>query len=333
MDRHQTISQMLSYVDGHNRERWVKMGAAIKTELGEDGFELWNEWSQTSDNYNASAAKATWRSLKPGFITLASLVYEAKEGGYRPDKPYQPPSAEELAERKKKQDLAQQHAIAQRQQEIAHAARLAKQRWAQAQPAELTHPYLTNKGISHPKLLKFLRQEHGRIMIPIKLFGKIKGVQTINDTGMKSFQKEMGLDGASFILGPWKAGLARGVIITEGFATGASLYLSTGITTLVAFTGHNMGLVAKNLINAFMPVVIAADYESHGAGKAYAEQAAEPLGKRAIIIEPEFSESERKNHFSDFNDLAMLRGSSALKEPVERAFCQINEHLNEREVI
>lgn len=325
MDRHHTIVHMLSYVDSHSRERWVKMGAAIKTELGADGFEIWDEWSKSSDNYNASAAKATWRSLKPGFITLASLVYEAKEAGYQPDKPYQPPTPEELAKRKERQALAQQHAEQQRQKEIAQAALLAKRRWAQAQPAVLTHPYLTNKGISHPKLLKFIRQENGRIMIPVKLYGKIKGVQTISDTGMKSFQKEMGLDGASFILGPWKAGLERGVIITEGFATGASLYLSTGITTLVAFTGHNMGLVAKNLINAFMPVVIAADYESHGAGKAYAEQAAEPLGKRAIIIEPEFSESERKNHFSDFNDLAMLRGSAALKEPVERAFRNLSQ--------
>lgn len=325
MDRHQTIIQMLSYVDGHNRERWVKMGAAIKTELGEDGFELWDEWSKNSDNYQASAAKATWRSLKPGFITLASLVYEAREGGYRPDKPYQPPSIEELAERKRKQDLAQQRAIEQREQEVERAASLAGQRWAQAQPAVLTHLYLANKGIDHPKLLRFIRQERNRIMIPIKQYGKIAGVQTINETGMKSFQKEMGLEGANFMLGSWKAGIEKGVIITEGFATGASLYLSTGITTLIAFTGHNMGLVAKNVSQATMSVNIAADYEPHGAGKAYAEQAAVPLGKRALIIEPDFSEAERQADYSDFNDLAQLRGSAILKEQVTLAFQRLSQ--------
>lgn len=325
MDRHHTITHMLSYVDSHSRDIWVKMGAAIKTELGEDGFVIWNEWSKNSNNYNAAAAKATWRSLKAGFISLASLVYEAKEGGYRPDKPYQPPSAQELAERKKKQDLAQQRAAAQRQQETEHAAALAKQRWAQATPTTLEHPYLINKGISHPKLLKMLRQEQGRLMIPIKLYGKIKGVQTISASGMKSFQTEMGLDGASFILGPWKAGLENGVIITEGFATGASLHLNTGMTTLVAFTGHNMGLVAKHLSDTLMPVVIAADYEPHGAGKAYAEVAAQWLGRRAIIIAPEFTEQEQQHHLSDFNDLAVVRGGALLAEQVTAALHSLSQ--------
>jgi putative DNA primase/helicase len=35
----------------HDRELWVRVGMAIKSELGEDGFNLWDEWSRAADNY------------------------------------------------------------------------------------------------------------------------------------------------------------------------------------------------------------------------------------------------------------------------------------------
>ena len=41
------------------------MGMAVKSELGEDGFDLWDEWSQGDESYREATAKAAWRSISP----------------------------------------------------------------------------------------------------------------------------------------------------------------------------------------------------------------------------------------------------------------------------
>jgi putative DNA primase/helicase len=66
-----------SYVDETNRVRaalatipaddyatWVDMAFAIRQGLGDAGFEIWDEWSRSAQNYNARAARTTWRSAR-----------------------------------------------------------------------------------------------------------------------------------------------------------------------------------------------------------------------------------------------------------------------------
>lgn len=77
-----TIAHALSFVDAHDRDRWVQMGMAVKSEMGDDGFELWRDWSAKAPSYNKKAAIATWKSFKAnGGVTIASLFHEAKAGG------------------------------------------------------------------------------------------------------------------------------------------------------------------------------------------------------------------------------------------------------------
>ncbi|WP_353433459.1 PriCT-2 domain-containing protein [Neisseria gonorrhoeae] len=91
MSDYNEIRNALNHLDANDRDFWVKMGAAVKDELGEDGFELWDEWSRHSENYKSNDAKAVWKSLKQGHIHIGTLFYHARENGYHPNKPYTHP--------------------------------------------------------------------------------------------------------------------------------------------------------------------------------------------------------------------------------------------------
>ena len=45
-----------------DRETWVRLAMACKAELGAEGFDVWNAWSEQAKEYNATAARDTWRA-------------------------------------------------------------------------------------------------------------------------------------------------------------------------------------------------------------------------------------------------------------------------------
>ena len=52
---------------------------AVKSELGEAGFEVWDEWSQQADSYNAKDARDVWKSIRAnGKVTGGTLFHEAR---------------------------------------------------------------------------------------------------------------------------------------------------------------------------------------------------------------------------------------------------------------
>ena len=57
------IAEALSWVPADDRETWVRMAMAVKSELGEDGFDVWNRWSRGADSYCERDARAVWRSV------------------------------------------------------------------------------------------------------------------------------------------------------------------------------------------------------------------------------------------------------------------------------
>ncbi|MGH8507999.1 MAG: PriCT-2 domain-containing protein [Gammaproteobacteria bacterium] len=97
-----TVQAALFCVSAGDRDTWLRMAMAVKSELGDGGFDLWDEWSQTADNYDPKTARATWRSITPnGDVTIGTLYHEAQQHGFRfngETRP-QPPTAEEIAER------------------------------------------------------------------------------------------------------------------------------------------------------------------------------------------------------------------------------------------
>lgn len=77
------LRQALQYIPADDRETWVSIGNACKTEYGDDGWELWNEWSEQAASYSAGDAKAVWRSLSPGHVRLGTIIKLATDGGWK----------------------------------------------------------------------------------------------------------------------------------------------------------------------------------------------------------------------------------------------------------
>lgn len=320
------IERALSYVSNNDdRETWVRMGAGIKSELGEDGFDIWDRWSSTADNYSHKAAKAVWKSLRPGRVNIGSVFYEAKQGGYTPEKTEAKTyTKEELAARAKARQEREAKAIADRLADADMAKDKAQELFNNAGPVNPNHPYLLKKGINDPALLANLRQQDNNLLIPARQNGEIVAVQKINHDGGKYFGKNEMLTGSAFFIGD-KSQVKDGLILTEGLATGASLHAATNKPVLVVFAAHNLVNVAESLKNTDFPIILAADNDSHtkNAGLKFAEKAAQVLGERATINMPIFTEQDNAlfqdrhgadKYPSDFNDLHEIRGLDAVKQ-------------------
>ena len=141
------VRSALSHLSPESRAVWVRQAMAIKSEFGEDGFEIWDQWSSLSSSYRAIDARDVWKSVKAGKgITIASLFYDAKQAGWKDDTAYKKPSAAEIEQRRKAR--AEREALAAAQELAAQeaAALKAQELWAAAAPCD-SHAYLERKGV------------------------------------------------------------------------------------------------------------------------------------------------------------------------------------------
>lgn len=317
------IEAALRHLDSQDRDQWVRIGAAIKTELGEDGFNVWDAWSQDSDNYKKNDAKSVWKSLKGGKVNIGTVFYEARRNGYNPTEPFKAPTQEQLEARRVAQEASRIKAEQERALEMAEAVKVAAERWNKAAPLkDLNHPYLINKGIDDPKLTRQLRIEGNSLLLPLKKDGRIVGLQEINTKGGKYFTKGMDYKGVSMVIGSWSAGKQNGIVLTEGYATAASIHKATGKTVIACFSGNNLAAVAERIPKIDIPILIAADINDYkGAGLKYAQAAQAVLGGQAKVVAPTFTEADMKKFQelynsvpSDFNDLHKLHGIDAVNQ-------------------
>lgn len=62
--RKQSALEALQHLSSDDREDWVRVGMAIHNEMPtQEGFSLWDTWSQTSSKYDAQDALRVWRSF------------------------------------------------------------------------------------------------------------------------------------------------------------------------------------------------------------------------------------------------------------------------------
>jgi hypothetical protein len=60
-----SVREALVTINSDERDTWVRVGAAIQNEMpGQDGFSLWDSWSQASAKYDAQDCIRVWRSFK-----------------------------------------------------------------------------------------------------------------------------------------------------------------------------------------------------------------------------------------------------------------------------
>lgn len=341
MSDYNEIRNALNHLDANDRDFWVKIGAAVKDELGEDGFELWDEWSRHSENYKSNDAKAVWKSLKQGHIHIGTLFYHARKNGYRPNKPYTPPSAEELAKRAAETQEKQRAETERIAQAHAKAEKTAYGIWKNASPADPNHAYARTKGLGiNTDVLSGIRQNEyqgkKQLVIPLYSDNKLVNVQTIDEDGHKKFLNGGQKQGAYTVIGDLKQS-QDGIFLAEGFATASSVYQATKKPVVVAFDAGNLKAVSEKLINILpenVPVYFAADNDPSHTGEHKAQAAAAIWGDRAKIILPEFT-PQQIHEFqeiygtekvpTDFNDLHKLAGIEVVLE-------QIQERIEEAKI-
>ena len=288
------VQAALSYIPTpatHNE--WYPIAIAIKDALGENGFTLWDEWSRQGKGYNSSIVKSTWKSAtpKPGGITAATLFKLARDNGYRPERPYVPPTPEQTAEREAEQRARDEAAARELAETRRQAARKAYGIWKNADTTvDLNHAYLQRKGIAEAGLVRGIRQNEyqgqRQLVIPLYQGGKLVSVQTINEAGGKHFLKGGEKSGSYAVLGSLEREAHKGIVLAEGFATAASIRKATGAPVVIAFDSGNMIRIAENMATRLpeqQRVILAADNDPSGTGLAAASQAAALLGSRARV--------------------------------------------------
>jgi hypothetical protein len=94
-DDSRKLQEALTFVPADDYEIWLKVGMALHwaqenaDEPSDLGFELWDEWSQSADNYDAAALEAKWDSFDAkrggahGPTTVGYIFSAARENGYK----------------------------------------------------------------------------------------------------------------------------------------------------------------------------------------------------------------------------------------------------------
>lgn len=327
------IAQALTYLDaGCPREDWVRVGMAIKSELGNAGFSLWDDWSRgAKEKYNSKDTRDTWKSIKPtGGITIGTLIKEAQQFGFSMNEAQREPiSQQQIDERRAKRQAEEEQARIERERKLAEAAQRATSLWEDAQDLEgNAHPYLERKGVQAFGL------KHGRswrngvtaLLVPMRnIDGHLVSLQAIFDQD----NPELGRDrdylpsgqrrGSFHLIGGKPTGAQPVIVVAEGYATGASIYQATGYCCAVAFDAGNIPKVARDLRHVFgaATIIVAADNDQwskdSNAGIHYARQAASSAN--AIMAVPKFESLDDKP--TDFNDLHVREGLEAVREQIQ----------------
>ena len=214
------IASALSFIPADHRETWVAMAMAVKSEMGDAGFDLWDQWSQTADNYNAQAARSVWRSCRGSGVTLGTLFHEAKCNGWVDNDRHEKPTAAQLQARKREQAERLTQEGMERERLAQAAAR--KAGWIMHQTVQEQHAYLHSKGWAEAKgAVWWAGEDQNLLCIPMRVGEALVGVQMIDRAGGKRYLSGQRTSGAEYLI----ANNGRGAedFWVEGYASGLSL--------------------------------------------------------------------------------------------------------------
>ena len=340
------IREALQFIDASDRETWLRMGMAIKSELADTGFDLWEAWSQQANSFNGKDARDVWKSIRAGGkVTIGTLFYEAKANGWRDDGAHQKPTPEELAERKR---IATERALreeAEIARERADTAKKAAAILKAATEAKADHPYLVRKKVSPVTTLREIEAGAaaailgyppksggdllaGRLLVvPVKQGDGISTLELIDGDKRKAALAGRG----SKVGGYWATER-----LPDGDGAGLTLEIGEGVATVLsakaapvktknkrigiaALSSGNLPAVAKAMRERYpqAEIVILADLvKATGEPDPHAIEAARSVGGKLAI--PDFS-NDRDPDMKDMNDLAVICGLEAVVSTIANA--------------
>lgn len=334
------IREALQFIDPSYRETWLRMGMAIKSELADTGFDLWEAWSLQAESFNPKDARDVWKSIRAGGkLTLGTMFYEAKANGWRDDGTYQKPTLEELAERRRMATERAAKEEAEIARERADTSKKAAAILKAATEAKADHPYLTRKRVSPVATLReidagaaaailgYVPKSGGDalagrlLVVPIKQGDGISTLELIDESGCKTALAGRG----SKVGGYWATErLPDGdgpepLQFCEGVATTLSAKEATGAISIATLSAGNMPAVAKIIRKRYptRPFVFCADLvKATGEPDPHAIEAARSVGGKLAI--PDF-EGDRPEAATDVNDMAAWCGPEAVARAIANA--------------
>ncbi|VWD17291.1 DUF927 domain-containing protein [Burkholderia contaminans] len=347
IDERQRIEAALSVVPPDiDRATWVRIAMALKSGLGDDGFDLFDSWSRGGQSYTKAAARDVWRSLNmDGGVTIATLYSIAREYGFdlkHRSVPAPSPILDPV-------EMERLRAARQQKNRRDEAAQLLKQRktatnaaavWEKASPARDDHPYLLRKGLGAPSTLREIDATVarnmlgyppksstksggellvGRILVGrIERAGNVTSLELIDEDGRKTALRGRGTkQGAYWVAAPETGGAqSKRIAIAEGIASALTHQaLFPDDMAVASLTVGNLVKTAQAMRDAYpaTPILIHGEI-GNGSGEALA--AAQAI--RASLAYPDFGD-ERPEGATDINDLFALHGPEAVKACVEAA--------------
>lgn len=334
MDDYEKARDALNYIDPNlPRSDWVKIGTALKNHFGEDGKQLFQEFSERGEGYKKQSFEHTWKSLDPTRSSIGTLFYQAKQYGYQQPRNERPITSVETetakAEREAKRAEEARFAAEERAKKVEQARKYV----SISKDADFTHPYLQKKGIDTPEgiagLKHYKTQNNHLLYIPIQdKDGNVQGVQRIFPDGNKGIVGNK--VGGFFVMGDLSEAREKGVILAEGYATAYALHKNSDHTpVVVGFDAHNIINVAK-ILKEKLPedtkLIVAADNDIHleKAGKtnegiAGAKQAVAAFGQNATMIYPTFPPEVISGKMSDFDDYQRHVNAEGIKQAISQA--------------
>lgn len=160
---------------------------------------------------------------------------------------------------------------------------------------DINHPYIDAKHIQPYGI----RQNGDMLLIPMYYQGELWNVQKIHASGAKLFMKGGRVSGCYMAIGK----LSGHLIISEGYATGASLHEHAGVAVAVAFTAGNLSHVALAMRVKYpnLKITIAADNDVNTPGNPGKTKAKEAAGLiQAYFMCPRFDDEPFEG--TDYND-------------------------------
>lgn len=317
----------LTFIAADDRQVWLRMGMALKSEFNDSGMELFETWSESAASFDAKAVKATWKSFKPGgAVTIATLIAAAKANGFNP-KDYAPAVPLSMVEkaRIKQERIERDDAIAadlaSKQEAVAIEA---GKEWTisvtTGASAYLVRKNVLGYGVRHAP--------GGELLVPLRdNAGKLWNVQRIfsNASGDKRFMKDGRVSGCFHIIGDVEA--SAWLLIAEGYATAATLHKATGYAVVVAFNDANIKHVAAVMrqLHPLARLLICADDDSETEAK---------IGKNPGVLAAVAAAKANCGAWckpaglaadkSDFNDLAAASGSVAVHDQIAAAIAAVD---------
>ncbi len=334
------IREILQFIPTGGHDERVRVGCMVKSELGDTGRALWDQWR---DGRGDDEAASVWKSIsEAGKLTIGTLFYEAKSNGWRDDGMHQKPTAEELAERRR---IAAERA-AKEEADIARERADTAKKAAAILKAEATteakadNPYLVRKRVSPVATLREIdagaaaailgyAPKSGRdlltgrlLVVPVKQGDGISTLELIDGEKRKAALAGRG----SKVGGYWATerlpdgdGAGLTLLIGEGVATGLSASEATGHPAIAALSAGNLPAVAKAMRERYpvAALVILADLvKATGEPDPHAIEAARSVGGKLAV--PDFG-GDRDPDMKDMNDLFILGGAQAVARAIAGA--------------